>query len=43
MLRRVAESLEARRDEIAEVIMHEVGMPKGQSQGCLPRLSGKNI
>jgi aldehyde dehydrogenase (NAD+) len=31
LLRRVAEALEARRDEIAEVITHEVGMPKGQS------------
>ncbi len=31
LLRRVAEELEARRDEIAEVITHEVGMPKGQS------------
>jgi aldehyde dehydrogenase (NAD+) len=30
-LRRVAEELEARRDEIADVIAHEVGMPKGQS------------
>jgi aldehyde dehydrogenase (NAD+) len=31
LLRRVAEALEARRDEIADVITHEVGMPKGQS------------
>ena len=31
LLLRVAEALEARRDEIAEVITHEVGMPKGQS------------
>ncbi len=31
LLRRVAEELEARRDEIADVITHEVGMPKGQS------------
>ncbi len=31
LLRRVAEELEARRDEIAEVITHEVGMPKPQS------------
>jgi acyl-CoA reductase-like NAD-dependent aldehyde dehydrogenase len=31
LLRRVAEALEARRDEIAEIITHEVGMPKGQS------------
>jgi len=30
-LRRVAEELEARRDEIAEVITHELGMPKRQS------------
>ena len=30
LLRRVAEELEARRDEIADVITHEVGMPKGQ-------------
>jgi aldehyde dehydrogenase (NAD+) len=28
LLRRVAEELEARRDEIADVITHEVGMPK---------------
>ena len=27
----MAEELEARRDEIADVITHEVGMPKGQS------------
>jgi acyl-CoA reductase-like NAD-dependent aldehyde dehydrogenase len=31
LLLRVAEELEARRDEIADVITHEVGMPKGQS------------
>jgi acyl-CoA reductase-like NAD-dependent aldehyde dehydrogenase len=31
MLRRVAEELEVRRDEIADVITHEVGMPKRQS------------
>jgi acyl-CoA reductase-like NAD-dependent aldehyde dehydrogenase len=31
LLRRVAEELEARRDEIADVITHEVGMPKPQS------------
>ena len=31
LLRRVAEELEARRDEIADAITHEVGMPKGQS------------
>jgi acyl-CoA reductase-like NAD-dependent aldehyde dehydrogenase len=31
LLRRVAEELEARRDEIAEVITHEVGMPRPQS------------
>ena len=30
-LRRVAEALEARRDEIAAVIAHEVGMPKHQA------------
>jgi acyl-CoA reductase-like NAD-dependent aldehyde dehydrogenase len=29
LLRHVAEDLEARRDEIADVITHEVGMPKG--------------
>jgi len=28
LLKRVAEELEARRDEIAEIITHEVGMPK---------------
>ncbi len=28
LLRRVAEELEARRDELAEIIAHEVGMPK---------------
>ena len=31
LLARVAEGLEQRRDEIADVITHEVGMPKGQS------------
>ena len=31
LLLRVAEELEARREEIADVITHEVGMPKGQS------------
>jgi aldehyde dehydrogenase (NAD+) len=31
LLRRVAEELEARTDEIADVITHEVGMPKAQS------------
>ena len=31
LLLRVAEELAARRDEIADVITHEVGMPKGQS------------
>ena len=31
LLQRVAEELEARRDEIADVITHEVGMPKPQS------------
>ena len=31
LLRRVAEELEARTDEIADVITHEVGMPRGQS------------
>jgi aldehyde dehydrogenase (NAD+) len=31
LLRRVAEELEARRDEIADVIAHEVGMPKALS------------
>src|SRR6185295_10226709 len=31
LLRRVAEELEARRDEIADVITHEVGMPRAQS------------
>jgi aldehyde dehydrogenase (NAD+) len=31
LLRRVAEALEARCDEIADVITHELGMPKGQS------------
>jgi aldehyde dehydrogenase (NAD+) len=31
LLRRVAEELEARRDELAIVIAHEVGMPKHQS------------
>ena len=31
LLRRVAEELEARRDELATVIAHEVGMPKHQS------------
>jgi aldehyde dehydrogenase (NAD+) len=30
-LLRVAEELTARRDEIADIITHEVGMPKGQS------------
>src|SRR3954466_14586644 len=31
LLLRVAEELEARRDEVADVITHEVGMPKGLS------------
>ncbi len=31
LLRRVADALEARRDEIAAVIAHEVGMPKHQA------------
>jgi len=31
LLRRVAEELEARRDELATVMAHEVGMPKHQS------------
>jgi betaine-aldehyde dehydrogenase len=31
LLRRVAEALEARRDELAAVIAHEVGMPKHQA------------
>jgi betaine-aldehyde dehydrogenase len=31
LLRRVADELEARRDELATVIAHEVGMPKHQS------------
>ncbi len=31
LLRQVADGLEARRDEIADVITHEVGMPRGQS------------
>ena len=31
LLRRVADALEARRDELAAVISHEVGMPKHQA------------
>jgi aldehyde dehydrogenase (NAD+) len=31
LLRQVAEALEARRDELAGVIAHEVGMPKHQA------------
>jgi betaine-aldehyde dehydrogenase len=31
LLREVARALEARRDEVAEIIAHEVGMPKHQS------------